>query len=137
MTLDELRTRNVGTVAEVIEAFFDGKCDERTFRRGIDAGQIPAIKIGNKTLIPIAPLLAMIEAPAPPAFPAPSAEDPAGDALTAVREILRGALRALEVLTGYQGEDHGGATAASGAGQDDSTGGRSVPRLLEGGRGVG
>jgi hypothetical protein len=138
MTLEELRTRNFATVAEAVEAVFDGKLDERTLRRAIDEGQIPAIKVGTKTLIPVAPLLAMLDAPDRPAVEvqAPAAE-PAADALAAVREILRGALRALDVLTGYHGEDHGAAEQSVNAGQHDATLGLPVlPHLLRGGGNV-
>lgn len=128
MTLDELRSRNFATVAEVAETFFGGQVDERTVRRAIADGQIQAVKVGAKTLVPVAPLLAMIDAPEQPgtAAPTPPAE-PGTDALAAVREVLRGALRALDVLTGYQGEDHNGDEHAVNAGQSDASGGRPLP----------
>ncbi len=98
MTPDELRTRNFVNVAEAAEFLGPGEpLDERTVRRAIEQGQIPALKVGAKTLIPVAPLLAMIQAPssAPTEAPARQVADP----IPAVREILLGALRAVEALT--------------------------------------
>src|SRR5690348_14382680 len=99
MTLDELRSRTFVTVAEAAE-LLDGT-DERTVRRAISDGQIPAIKVGTKTLIPVPRLLALIEPSAGPQdAPLRAVAAPAADAVSAAREILRGALRALEALTG-------------------------------------
>lgn len=58
MTPDELRQRLFIPVPEAAADVFG--VDERTVRRGIEKGQIPAIKIGNKTLIPVAKLLPLL-----------------------------------------------------------------------------
>lgn len=57
MTPDELCQRvtiDVPLLADVLG------CDQRTARRGIALGQIPSIKVGNKTLIPVAKLLPLL-----------------------------------------------------------------------------
>lgn len=98
MTPEELRQRNFITVKQTAEIL---GVDERTVRRGIDDGQVPAMKVGTKTLI-IAPRLAALIDPAysPPA-PLPAVvETTSPGAIAAAAEILRGALRALEALAG-------------------------------------
>jgi excisionase family DNA binding protein len=134
MTLDEIRCRLFVTVAEVAEIL---DMDERTVRRAIEQGQIPAIKVGVQTAIPAPKLLALIEPADTPGPAAPSAELAVLDAVTAAREILAGALRALDALTGYQSQDHGRPIEALAAGQDAAAGGLGVPpRLLRGGDGA-
>ncbi|MFC5748912.1 helix-turn-helix domain-containing protein [Actinomadura rugatobispora] len=133
MTPAELRARNFLSVREAAEFFADDQpCDERTVRRAIEQGQIPAVKVGTKTLIPVAPLLAMVQAPPPAPAEAP-ATVPTADAVTAAREILHGALRALDALTGYHGQDHGPLAEGGTAGQAADAGGPDVPRLPFGG----
>lgn len=131
MTIEELRQRNFATVAEVAAAFFGGMCDERTIRRGIEQGQIPAIKVGTKTLIPVPKLLALIEpAEARPSGPVGVAAESSTDTVAAIREILRGALLAVEALGG----NHGAAVEGIDAGQEIGARGPNVPpRLLRGG----
>ncbi len=50
MSVDELRTRLFATVAEAAPLL---RSDERTVRRAIEAGHIPAVRVSNKTLIPV------------------------------------------------------------------------------------
>jgi hypothetical protein len=137
LTLDELRQRNFGTVAEVAGAFFGGMCDERTVRRAIADGQIQAMKVGTKTLIPTAPLFALIDVPAAPIAPPSPAGESSVDAVTAAREILRGALRALEALSGYHERDHTATNQGIDAGHSGEVGGPNVlPHARSGGRGA-
>ena len=60
MTLSELRQRLFIDVPTAARLVFD--CDERTVRRGIERGQLPAVKVGHKTLLPVPKLLAMLGA---------------------------------------------------------------------------
>lgn len=60
MTLDELRGRLFVSVPEAAAEVF--RLDERTVRRAIADGQVPGVKVGNKTLIPVPKLLAMLGA---------------------------------------------------------------------------
>jgi excisionase family DNA binding protein len=130
MTLDEIRSRTFATVAEVAE-LLDGT-DERTVRRAISDGQIPAIKVGTKTLIPVPRLLALIEPAAGQPEQLRAAAEPTSDAVAAAREILRGALRALEALSGDQARYQDIADQYITADQGDASGGLGVPpRLLK------
>jgi excisionase family DNA binding protein len=96
VTPDEVRSRNFLSVKETAAFLSDGEpLDERTVRRAIAEGQIPAVRVGTKTLIPAPSLLALL---AVPDAPSPVAEAPSSDAVAVVTEILRGALRALEAL---------------------------------------
>ncbi|GAA2004400.1 hypothetical protein GCM10009799_34540 [Nocardiopsis rhodophaea] len=54
MSIDELRSQLFATVAEAASVL---RSDERTVRRAIEAGHIPAVKVSNKTLIPVQALL--------------------------------------------------------------------------------
>jgi excisionase family DNA binding protein len=59
--LDELRTaitagRLFLTVGEFSELY---RCDERTARRGIERGDVPAVRVGSTVRIPVATLLRM------------------------------------------------------------------------------
>jgi excisionase family DNA binding protein len=58
MTPEELRGRLFIGVPEAAAEVFE--VDERTVRRAIADGQIPGVKIGNKTLIPVPKLLALL-----------------------------------------------------------------------------
>lgn len=99
MTPDDLRRRNFITVQELATEVLG--VDERTARRAIEQGQIPAVKVGTKTLIPAPRLAALIDPPdTTPAGPLAAVEAAGPDAITAAAEILRGALRALEALAG-------------------------------------
>ncbi|MGP4024385.1 helix-turn-helix domain-containing protein [Actinomadura sp. 3N407] len=110
MTPDELRTQLFATVSEVAGVF---RADDRTVRRAIDAGTIPAVKVGTKTLIPVPRLLALIEPPESPAeTAAPSGIDPA--AVRAATEMIRAGLGALEALLEAPGIGRG-ITGSSGA----------------------
>lgn len=60
MTLDDLRGRLFVSVPEAAAEVFG--LDERTVRRAIADGQVPGVKVGNKTLIPVPKLLAMLGA---------------------------------------------------------------------------
>lgn len=96
MTPDEVRSRNFLSVKETAAFLSDGEpLDERTVRRAIAEGQIPSVKVGTKTLIPAAPLLALLAVPDPSQ---PVAEAPSADGVAVAAEIVRGALRALEAL---------------------------------------
>jgi excisionase family DNA binding protein len=125
MTPDDLRGRNFLIPREAGEFLGgDEPVDERTVRRAIELGQIPAVKIGTKTLIPAAALLAMAEAPESLEHDAPPT--PAVDAVSAAREILLGALRALDALAGYHARDHEPLADGSAAGRDVGAGGLDV-----------
>ena len=109
MTPDDLRRRNFITVQELAADVLG--VDERTARRAIEQGQIPAIKVGTKTLIPAPRLAALIDPPtAAPPGPLAEAEPSGVDTITAAAEILRGALRALEALAGPGNSGAGPAT---------------------------
>ncbi|MFC7326282.1 helix-turn-helix domain-containing protein [Marinactinospora rubrisoli] len=54
MVDSDLRRQLFATVAETASLL---RSDERTVRRAIEAGHIPAVKVSNKTLIPVAALL--------------------------------------------------------------------------------
>lgn len=54
MSIDELRSQLFATVAEAAPLL---RSDERTVRRAIEAGHVPAVKLSNKTLIPVRALL--------------------------------------------------------------------------------
>jgi excisionase family DNA binding protein len=98
MTPDELRSRNFITVQQAAADVFH--VDERTIRRGIEEGQIPAVKIGTKTLISAPQLAEMIAPTATPGQVSLAAVNSTGpDMVAMAAEILRGALRALEALT--------------------------------------
>ncbi|MBX6765931.1 MAG: helix-turn-helix domain-containing protein, partial [Actinomadura rubrobrunea] len=129
MTPDELHGRNFLSVRETAEFFAsDQPCDERTVRRAIEQGQIPAVKIGAKTLVPVAPLLALVEAPATVTADARTdAVSPTAEAISAVREILCGALRALDALTGHQGQDHDTSSETATPGHDTAAGEPDIP----------
>lgn len=58
MTPDELRQRLFISVPEAAADVFD--VDERTLRRAIKDGQVPSLKVGNKTLIPVPKLLPLL-----------------------------------------------------------------------------
>lgn len=60
MNLDELRGRLFLTVPEAAAEVFG--VDERTLRRAITDGQVPGVKVGNKTLIPVPGLLRLLAA---------------------------------------------------------------------------
>lgn len=60
MTLEELSRRLFVSVPEAAAEVFG--LDERTVRRAIADGQVPGVKVGNKTLIPVPKLLAMLGA---------------------------------------------------------------------------
>lgn len=94
MNLDDLRARNFVTVAEA--AGFFGDCDERTVRRAIEAEQLPAVRLGTKTLIPVPPLLALLQAPEQSPAPAASGLDP--ELVAHALDMIRAALRVLEPL---------------------------------------
>ncbi|MCW2888310.1 MAG: Helix-turn-helix domain [Streptosporangiaceae bacterium] len=94
MTLEELRERNFVNVAETA-AFFG--LDDRTVRRAIQTGQIPAQKIGTQMRIPVPALLAMLAVPDAPA-PAPSSPILNEDAIRVAVETMRASLDALEGL---------------------------------------
>lgn len=102
MNLGELRGRPFITVREAASLL---GCDDRTVRRGVEAGDLPGVKIGARLMIPGPRLLAMIEPPAS----APTAADgeSKADVISAAAEIVRGALRALEALS----HDDGGQLA--------------------------
>ncbi|MFK4037617.1 helix-turn-helix domain-containing protein [Nonomuraea wenchangensis] len=91
MNLDDLRARNFVTVAQAAEFF--GDCDERTVRRAIEAEQLPAVRLGTKTLIPVPPLLAFLQAPEQPAAPAPGVNP---DLVAHALDLIRAGLRVLE-----------------------------------------
>lgn len=109
MTPDELRGRNFITVQELAADVLG--VDERTARRAIEQGQIPAVKVGNKTLIP-APRVAELIAPAavPTGVPLAAVAAAEPGAIAAATEILRGALRALEALASPRTSEAGSAT---------------------------
>lgn len=92
MTLDELRARNFVTVTEAAEFF--GDCDERTVRRAIDSDQLAAVKLGTKTLIPVPPLLALLQVAEQPAVPAAPGINP--ELVAAALDMIRAGLRVLE-----------------------------------------
>lgn len=111
MSLEDLRARlggrNFLSPREAGRLIFDG-LDERTVRRAVEAGQIPSVKVGNRVLIPVAPLLALLEAPASstPAAPLP-AINPA--ALRVAVQSMRASLDAIErLLTEPEGTDGDG-----------------------------
>lgn len=60
MNLGDLRERLFISVPEAAVEVF--KLDERTVRRAIADGQIPGVKVGNKTLIPVPKLLELLGA---------------------------------------------------------------------------
>ena len=62
MTLEELRacTRAALTVTEVAEVF---GLDPRTVRRACEDGQLPALYVGRRVLIPRDRLLSLLTAP--------------------------------------------------------------------------
>lgn len=62
MTLAELQERLFIDVPEAAAQVF--RVDERTVRRAIADGQIPGVKVGNKTLIPVPKLVALLAAQA-------------------------------------------------------------------------
>lgn len=77
MNLDDLRARLFVTVPEAAAGVFG--VDERTLRRAIADGQVPGVRIGAKTLIPVPALLRLLGA-------AGSGEgQPGDDAAVAVR----------------------------------------------------
>lgn len=98
MNLDDLRRRNFVTVGQAAEFFNDGTgpLDERTVRRAIEAGQLPAVKVGNKVLIPVPPLLALLQVPEQPAAPATSGLNP--ELVAHALDLIRAGLRVLEPL---------------------------------------
>ena len=58
MSVEELSTRLFATVAEAAPLL---RSDERTVRRAIEAGHIPAVRVSNKTLIPVRALFKLAE----------------------------------------------------------------------------
>jgi excisionase family DNA binding protein len=65
VNLDDIRGRTVITVAETAELL---GLDQRTVRRGIEAGDLPGIRVGKRIVVPVAKLIALLEEedPAPP-----------------------------------------------------------------------
>jgi excisionase family DNA binding protein len=59
MTLKELASSNKATIT-VPEAAEMLGCDPRTVSRGISNSTIPSIKLGRRTLIPVAPFLDLL-----------------------------------------------------------------------------
>jgi excisionase family DNA binding protein len=51
-----VRSRLFLTVGEFAELY---RCDERTARRGIERGEVPAVRVGSTIRIPVAALLRM------------------------------------------------------------------------------
>lgn len=99
MNLADLRSRNFISPKEAA-AFFgtpEHPVDERTVRRAAEGGQIPAVKLGTKTLIPVPPLLALldVERPITEAEHAPTI-DPA--AVLVTLQTIKAAVLALEAL---------------------------------------
>ncbi|MEV4888982.1 helix-turn-helix domain-containing protein [Nonomuraea sp. NPDC055795] len=96
MNLDELRARNFVSVGQAAEFFGDetGPIDERTVRRAIEVGQLLAVKVGNKTLIPVPPLLALLQVPEQPATPAAPGINP--ELVAHALDMIRAGLRVLE-----------------------------------------
>jgi hypothetical protein len=88
---------NFFTVGQAAEFFHDRTgvpLDERTVRRGIEAGQIPSVKIGNKVLVPVPPLLALLQVPEQPQAPAAPGVNP--ELVAHALDLVRAALRILE-----------------------------------------
>jgi excisionase family DNA binding protein len=111
--LDQVRTRNFLTVAEAA-AFFED-CDERTIRRAIDAGQLPAVRLGTKTLIPVPPLLALLNLPESPVEIPTTGISP--EIVAGAVEMVKAGLRVLEPLVRAKDvsahENEGGAGSAA------------------------
>lgn len=94
MNRDELRNRNFVTVPEAVTLVFHGEVDERTIRKAIELGQLPGVKIGAKILIPVPPLLALLETPERPGdTPTPGVN---ADVVRAAINMIAAGLRVLE-----------------------------------------
>lgn len=57
MTVDEIRARLFLTVSEVAEIL---RADPRTVRRGIEAGEIPAVRVSSTVRVPVPALLSLL-----------------------------------------------------------------------------
>lgn len=57
ITVDDLSTRAVLTVPEAAELL---GLAERSVRRALEAGDLPVLRVGRRTLIPTAPLSALL-----------------------------------------------------------------------------
>lgn len=100
MNLAELRQRNFISPKEAA-AFFgtpDHPVDERTVRRAAEGGQIPSVKIGTKTLIPVPPLLALLDVNHAVAASEPSAATVDQAAVLVALQTIKAAVLALETL---------------------------------------
>ena len=60
ITLDDLAGKAVVTVPETSQLL---GLSERSVRRGLEAGELPCIRVGRRTLIPAAPLRALLGLP--------------------------------------------------------------------------
>jgi excisionase family DNA binding protein len=58
VNVDDIRGKATITVAEAAELL---GLDQRSVRNGCLSGEIPSVKIGRRTLIPVPKLLAMID----------------------------------------------------------------------------
>lgn len=102
MSLDQLRTQNFASREQAAE--FLG-VDVRTVGRAIDAGQLPAVKVGNRVLVPVPGLLALLEAPQAP--PAPVVTGLSPDVVRAAVDMIAAGLRVLgPLLDAAKGDAH-------------------------------
>lgn len=58
MTLDDIRDRTVITVTEAAELL---ELDARTVRRGLENGDLPGVRVGQRWVIPVAHILPILE----------------------------------------------------------------------------
>lgn len=103
MTPEELRTRNFVTVrqaATILGTDEDGPLDERTVRRAIEAEQLPAVRVGTKTLIPARQLADLID---PRAEESPTENGIDREAARAAADMIRAGIAALDALIDASG----------------------------------
>ena len=100
MNLTDLQQRNFISPKEAAEFFgtADHPMDERTIRRAAEEGQIQAVKIGAKTLIPVPPLLALLDAGRRIADVEPNAATVDQAAVLVALQTIKAAVFALEAL---------------------------------------
>lgn len=100
MNLFDLHQRNFISPKEAAVFFGTDEhpVDERTIRRAAEEGQIPAVKLGTKTLIPVPPLLALLDVAQAVTDAEPNKATVDQAAVLVTLQTIKAAVLALETL---------------------------------------